>query len=241
MVSDHRTRLTQQMAESVQRLLRRQEINERDLLAELVSGAVRLLPCVQHAGITVSTKEVVTTEVSTGPIPEELDQVQARYHMGPCLWAAKHEDIVRLDDVEYDPRWPAYSRYAAEHTPVRSVLSLSLATDRPGRSALNMYAEKPHAFDVGMVETAFAYSAYTAVAWALARRDVQFHEALASRDVIGQAKGMIMERFSIGSQQAFDLLKRLSQSSNTPLAEIAAGLVEAEHAGSNRPGDRASL
>jgi AmiR/NasT family two-component response regulator len=65
----------------------------------------------------------------------------------------------------------------------------------------------------------------------MVRRDEQFRSALASRDIIGQAKGMIMERFKIDAVQAFELLKRLSQSSNTPLAVVARQLVESEHHG----------
>ena len=65
------------------------------------------------------------------------------------------------------------------------------------------------------------FATHTALAWNMLRRDEQFRSALASRDVIGQAKGMLMERFGIDAVRAFDLLKRLSQDSNTPLHEVA--------------------
>lgn len=60
------------------------------------------------------------------------------------------------------------------------------------------------------------------------RRDQEFRTALASRDIIGQAKGMVMERFTIDASQAFELLKRLSQTSNTPVVEVARQLVEGQ-------------
>ena len=64
------------------------------------------------------------------------------------------------------------------------------------------------------------------MAWNSARRDEQFQRALSSRDVIGQAKGMIMERYRVDAVQAFEVLRKLSQDSNVPLLQIAAELVE---------------
>lgn len=228
MNADFPSSLDVEMTAFVRDLQRQQRVDVKEVLSELTAGAVRLLPGAQHAGITVSARGKVSTESATGPLPAELDEIQDRYGMGPCLSAATHESIVRVDDIEHDPRWPDYSRAAVARTSIRSVLSLALVSDSPGKSALNVYAEKPHAFDVGMTETALAYAAYTSMAWLLARRDAQFHRAIESRDIIGQAKGMLMERFKIDATQAFELLKRLSQSSNTPVVRVAAELVEAE-------------
>ncbi len=73
------------------------------------------------------------------------------------------------------------------------------------------------------------FATHTALMWSMVRRAEQFRNALASRDIIGQAKGMLIERFKVDAEQAFDLLKRLSQTSNTPVANIARQLVLAEH------------
>jgi GAF domain-containing protein len=230
-------RIDLEMAELLRSLQERPTLDVEATLSELTDGAVRMLPSVEHAGITVSARGKVSTATSTGPVPAECDVIQGLYGEGPCLSAARNEEVVRVDDVELDPRWPEYSRAVIERTPIRSVLSLAVVTDSPGVSALNVYAEKPNAFDVGMTDTALTYAAYTAIAWTIARRQEQFDQALHSRDIIGQAKGMVMERFKIDATQAFDLLKRLSQSSNTPLSHIAAELVEAERRES-RPHDR---
>jgi AmiR/NasT family two-component response regulator len=96
---------------------------------------------------------------------------------------------------------------------------------------LNFYADQPYAFDDDAAEMGLILATHAAVGWNMVRRDEQFRSALASRDIIGQAKGMIMERFKIDAVQAFELLKRLSQSSNTPLAVVARQLVESEHHG----------
>lgn len=92
--------------------------------------------------------------------------------------------------------------------------------------ALNVYAEEPNAFDDESEEVGLIFATHSAVAWNSARRDEQFRRALESRDAIGQAKGMIMERYSIGSIQAFEMLRKLSQDSNVPLARVAQELVE---------------
>ena len=228
MNSEYAPRLDLKMAEFVRGLQERQNRDVKDVLTELTAGAVRSIPTAQHAGITVAARGRVSTEACTGPFPALLDEIQSEYGGGPCLSAAKNDDVVRVDDVANDPRWPNYSRAVVKRTPIRSVLSVALVSDSPGVSALNLYAEKPNAFDVGTTESALLYAAYTAMAWTLVRRDHQFHRALQSRDIIGQAKGMIMERFSIDAEQAFELLKRLSQSSNTRLADVAVEIVEAE-------------
>jgi hypothetical protein len=91
--------------------------------------------------------------------------------------------------------------------------------------ALNAYAKRPHVFGQESRAIGLIFAAHTSVAWNSARRDEQFKRALASRDTIGQAKGMIMERYGVDAVQAFDLLRKLSQDSNVPLVQVATELV----------------
>ncbi|HKV20370.1 MAG TPA: ANTAR domain-containing protein, partial [Mycobacterium sp.] len=86
--------------------------------------------------------------------------------------------------------------------------------------------ETPNAFSEETKAVGLVFAAHSSVAWNAARRDEQFKKALSSRDLIGQAKGMLMERYGVGAIQAFDLLRKLSQDSNTPLIQIAADLIE---------------
>lgn len=83
--------------------------------------------------------------------------------------------------------------------------------------ALNLYAEHPDAFDTESEDLGFVYATHAALAWNTLRRTVQFRDALASRDIIGQAKGMLMERYRLSADEAFDRLRQLSQHSNTRL------------------------
>ena len=104
------------------------------------------------------------------------------------------------------------------------MLSFRIYADTNESAALNFFADRPGAFTEDAVELGTIYATHTAVAWGILRRDAEFRSALASRDVIGQAKGMLMERFAIDAVHAFDLLKRLSQDTNPPLHAIAVRL-----------------
>lgn len=211
------------------RKLQREPADVGDVLAELTARALESLPSAQHAGITVASRAgEVRSAAATSHYPVLLDNVQQRHGAGPCLSAAWEQHLIRVDDLAAEQRWPDYCREAMENTPIRSVLSFQLFADGQTTGALNFFAEQANAFDDDAVELGLILATHVALAWNAVRRDQQFRSALASRDIIGQAKGMVMERFTIDAVQAFELLKRLSQNSNTPLIEVARQLVEAE-------------
>lgn len=162
---------------------------------------------------------------ATHRYPTLLDDIQREFAEGPCVSAAWTHQIIHIEDLAAEDRWPKYRAAAMERTPVRSVVSYRLFGDDRQSAALNLYAESAGAFDEESVELGLVYAAHTSVAWNSMRREQQFRSALASRDVIGQAKGMLMERFNIDAVAAFELLRRLSQESNTRLADIAERLV----------------
>jgi GAF domain-containing protein len=220
-----------EVAELVHTLQQRDTTDVDAILGELTHSAAAAMPGAQYAGISVASRNgKVQTVAATDRYPALLDEIQQRHEQGPCLSAAWEHHVIRIDDLHLEKRWPAYCRDAAD-TPVRSIISFQLFADHNQMGALNFYAEQPHAFDEEAAEMGLILATHTAVAWTMVRRDEQFRSALASRDIIGQAKGMIMERFNIDAVQAFELLKRLSQSSNTALAEVARHLVESERHG----------
>ena len=114
-------------------------------------------------------------------------------------------------------------------TPIRCSLSVQLYTNEAELGALNLYSEQPYIFDAHIEAIALALGSHAAIAFSGAQRGEQFRSAVASRDIIGQAKGMIMERYKITAVAAFKLLVKLSQDSNTPIHEIARQLVDAEY------------
>ena len=223
--------LIREVAELVQSL-QEPDTDVDTVLSELTESAVTAVPGAQYAGITVASREgKVRTASSTNRYPTLLDDIQQRHDEGPCLSAAWEQHMIRIDDMMTEHRWPAYCSAAIEETPIRSIMSFQMFADHQNMAALNFYAEQPNAFDDDAVELGLIIATHTALAWNLVRRDEQFRSALASRDIIGQAKGMLMERFKIDAVQAFELLKRLSQNSNTPVAVVARQLVESAHLG----------
>ena len=184
----------------------------------------------QYAGISLADRSnAVTNVVATHHYPRVLDEIQNRCGEGPCVGAAWRHAIIHVDDLNVEQRWPRYRRCALERTPIRSILSFALPVDRGSTAAVNLYADRSHAFTDDSVELGGLFATHIALAWSIFRRQDQFRSALASRDVIGQAKGIIMERFNVDAVEAFELLTRLSQESNTRVIDIAAALIDAEH------------
>jgi GAF domain-containing protein len=192
------------------------------VLERMVEYAVDEIPGTKYAGVTLArSPSQLETFATTHPFPAILDAIQQRYGQGPCLSAVWQQHTVRIDDLADDRRWPSYRRDALEATPIRSILSFRLFTSDEAMGALNLYADQPHAFDEDAEEIGYVFATHAALAWDTVRREEQFRSALASRDLIGQAKGILMARFGIDAVQAFELLKRVSQASNTRLVEIA--------------------
>lgn len=214
------------IAELVQQLHSRPDVDSETVLAELVEHAAIEIPGAQYAGITVTRNaKHIDTPAATHKWPILLDEIQQRHREGPCLTAAWEEKTIYVADLEGDERFPLYRRDALEQTPIRSIMAFQLFIADETMGALNVYAEEPNSFGRESRDIGFVFAAHSSVTWNSARRDEQFKRALASRDTIGQAKGMIMERYGVDAVQAFDLLRKLSQDSNMALVQVAADLV----------------
>ena len=199
------------------------------LLREVIEAAAESVPGAQHAGITVSRRRRLSeTAAATHRYPVLLDEIQNRAQQGPSLTAAVLWENVRVDDLAEDDRWPLYRRDALAQTSVRSILSLPMFREGGTTATLSFYAESTKAFDDASVDLGLIFGTHTALVWNMTRREQQFRTALVSRDVIGQAKGRMMERFNIDAAEAFEMLKVMSQGSNTPIAQVAQRVVAGE-------------
>ncbi len=217
------------IAQIVQDLYGRPDTDSDTVIAELAEHAAVEIPGAQYAGVTVTRNaKHIDTPAATHKWPLLLDEIQQRHGEGPCLTAAWEEKTIHVADLTADERFPLYARDALAETPIRSVMAFQMWIAGETMGALNVYAETTHAFGPETREIGLVFAAHSSVAWNAARRDEQFKRALSSRDVIGQAKGMLMERYGVNAIQAFDLLRKLSQDSNTPLIQIAADLVETQ-------------
>ena len=214
------------VAELVRGLHNRPDTDSDTVVAELAEHAVEEIPGAQYAGITLTRNaKDVDTPAATHHWPLLLDKIQQRHREGPCLTAAWEEKTIHVVDLETEERFPNYSRDALAETPIRSVMAFQMFIAGETVGALNVFSEQPGSFGPESRNMGLVFAAHSSVAWNSARRDEQFRRALTSRDVIGQAKGMIMERYGVNAVQAFELLRKLSQDSNVPLIKVATGLV----------------
>ncbi|ABM13363.1 MULTISPECIES: GAF and ANTAR domain-containing protein [Mycolicibacterium] len=214
------------VAELVQGLHNRPDTDSDTVVAELAELAAAEIEGAQYAGITLTRNaKQIETPAATHHWPLLLDKIQQRYLEGPCLTAAWEEKTVHVRNLETDERFPNYRRDALAETPIRSIMAFQLFIAGETLGALNVYSEQPEAFGDESRTLGLIFAAHSSVAWNSARREEQFRQALSSRDVIGQAKGMIMERYRVDAVQAFELLRKLSQDSNVPLIKIATSLV----------------
>jgi GAF domain-containing protein len=202
-----------------------------DTLTSVVELAVATIEGCDFAGLFTMDGGVPTTSVLTDPMVLAVDVIQQRTGEGPCLDAMTKRLIVSADDLNTDLRWPHFSPEAVSEG-IRSVLSLPLVPNsREG--ALNLYARYPAAF--GVVDRARATILTTLASQALSvahshedeqRRVENLNAALGTRETIGEALGILMERERITADQAFDVLRRASQHLNVKLRDIAQNLVD---------------
>jgi len=244
-VPEDNNTIVAQLAELVANL-ERNGTETRAGLHELIESGSRHVPGSEYAGITlVEAGKAITNVVATHRYPVILDAIQHEFGQGPCVAAAWQHHMMHVADLNVDQRWPRYQEFALANTPIRSILSFELFVDRDTTAALTFYAHHPHAFTDDSVELGGVFASHIALAWSMMRRHDQFRSALASRDIIGQAKGVIMERFNLDAVEAFDLLARLSQQSNTKLIDIARVLIDSEHPlkhrTTDRPGNEANI
>lgn len=197
-----------------------------DVLHGVTRAAVELLPGADHAGVLLIAKGgKFESLVGTSDLIYKLDELQEQYGAGPCLDAALNHLIIRVDDFEKDQRWPEYSRAVLE-TGVRSSLSFKLYTGDRTAGALNVFSSRVNAFDGEQEAIGSVLAAHAAAALLASRQGEQLQSALTTRDLIGQAKGVIMERYDVDAVRAFEMLRELSQSMNTRLADIAQRVVD---------------
>jgi GAF domain-containing protein len=197
-----------------------------EVLAGVTSAAMELIPGAEMAGVLLSGKgNKFDSLADTSDLVGRLDEVQVRQKEGPCLDAAADELVVRTNDFVTEKRWPKFAR-AAVVAGVRSSLSFRLYGSTQTAGALNVFGSKPNIFTSESEAIGLVLASHAAAAILASRQGEQLQSAMASRDSIGQAKGIIMERFDVDAVRAFDLLRQLSQEQNIPLAAIAQRVID---------------
>lgn len=192
-----------------------------DTLARIGRLAVETVDGCDHAGVSLIERRKVITVGASDEVPAMVDAIQYEVDEGPCLDAIRRHEVFIVESLSVETRWPRFSARAARETGVESMLALRLFVEADTMGALNLYSRKPDAFTADAQAMATVLAAHAAVALNAAQRESEFHEALGSRDMIGQAKGMLMAREGISADEAFDALRRASQRLNMKLRDVA--------------------
>jgi GAF domain-containing protein len=178
-----------------------------------------------EAGLVLVTRGRLVPQATTGRAPHLLDRAQQQLGAGPCIEAATVQSTVRVVDTLADGRWGEFCATAAG-LGVRSMLCVPLGVDERCLGTLSLFADRPAAFTDRDERVTALFATLAALALADAQRAEQLRTALESRDLIGQAKGILMERERITASDAFDRLAEQSQLRNVKLTVVARHLVE---------------
>jgi GAF domain-containing protein len=198
---------------------------ERTLDA-IVRAAAETVPGAEEASIsTVIGGREVRTPAATGELPRAVDRAQYETGQGPCLDSLYRQRSLRLSDICGERRWPDFCARATE-LGVRSMLAVQLYVDGQDLGALNLHSRQVDAFTDESEEVALIFASHAAVAFAGAKMQEQLQTAIDRRDLIGQAKGVLIERYKISGQEAFRLLVVASQTTNIKLFDVAEYLVK---------------
>ena len=203
----------------------------QDTLQTVVDLSVATLPGCDSAGVTLRIKGEDRTAAASDDFTLEIDNLQYDAGEGPCVEALETDTTIRIKDISKETRWPGFTQKAEEHS-LKGSLSQPLR-ENGSIGALNLYSRTEQGFDDVAVATSELFARQATIALQNARTyhtaqklSEQLNEALQSRDVIGQAKGILMEREGISDDAAFEMLKNASQNANVKLREIAQRLVD---------------
>lgn len=215
------------------------DINTRrplpDVLQDLVHMACRSLPGVDHAGISLTHSDgSIETAAATDELVRELDQIQYRLGEGPCLRAIRDEGVVVINYARTDDRWPVFIKEACARG-LRSQMGLRLYSDEQTLGGLNLYSTDTDELDHDTLHVAQLFASHAALALGKARLEENLLAGMSSRQRIGMAVGIVMQRYELDESRAFQYLARVSQTSNTRLRDIADELVDGANQANRLP------
>jgi GAF domain-containing protein len=194
-------------------------------LRGIVDAAVDIVPGARWAGISLIHARRVRSEVPTDPIVAELDQLQTDLGEGPCVTVLREHHTVHITDMSAETRWPPFAQRATT-LGVHSLLAFQLFVRTENLGTLNLYGDAPGAFTDESLLVGGALAQHAAVAMVGATAVSQLKSALAIRDLIGQAEGVLMQRNNLTGIQAFEALTRAAQTSQMKLVDVARWVVE---------------
>jgi GAF domain-containing protein len=197
------------------------EHGDVDRTLAAITGAARdAIPGADSVSVSFVTGRIAHSRAATDELPQLVDELQSRLDEGPCLDALREQSTVRVDDATTEKRWPGF---AAEATKIGmgSSVSFQLFVEGDTLGALNVYSDHAYAFDEESESIGLVFASHASIALAAARQEENLRRAMDHRDLIGQAKGILMERHRLTAEQAFHVLARTSTHTNRKLFELA--------------------
>ncbi len=211
-----------------------QQSDPDSTLGEIVRAAVELVPGCDEASISVVLgRRNVSSQAPSSELPV-VDALQESTGQGPCLDAAYVHETVRVPDMATETRWPLFTARALE-AGAAGMLACQLYVEGDDLGALNLLSRTPGALDEESEHVALMFAAHAAVAYATAQQREAAARTVATRQLIGQAEGILMERHRVTAEQAFTMLVRVSQHRNVKLRDIAERLVLSGRLDEQRP------
>ncbi|MFI6762668.1 GAF and ANTAR domain-containing protein [Micromonospora sp. NPDC050417] len=180
----------------------------------------------EESSITILNRRRPTTVAASIETARRADELQYELGEGPCLTTSAGRDEVLCNDLSRDHRWLSWGPPAVREFGILSVLSVRLFTDRHTLGSLNLYATCRHAYDTGARQSALVLATHATVALVRTKEHRDMQIGLERRAVVGQACGLLMERYQLSAAAAFNLLLRVSQNTNTKLHVVAMQLIE---------------
>lgn len=202
-----------------------QEPTFEDTVERVLEFALKAVDCT-HAGVVfVGRNQRIETVAPTHPVVENLDRLQSELGEGPDITAGGDRDRTVIDDTRADTRWPRWAAAAAD-AGIRSMLGVRLYANSTSIGNLNLYDGRPQHFSNADRQVAHVLARHAAIALDTKQDSENLWRAIDARKIIGQAQGILMERYDLDANQAFALLRRYSQDHNVKLHDVALRLID---------------
>ena len=196
-----------------------------DTLDAIVRAAQETVPGFEHVGISVTHGGGrIETRAGTGRLVWDIDELQYKLGQGPCYDAITEGGVTIMEDIGTEQRWPQYVEEAAKHG-LRAQMGLQRYSENGTLGGLNFYSQEP-GIDGDAIQLAELFAAHASIALGRAKHEHQLNESVTTRQAIGTAIGIIMERYRIPEDRAFRFLVRASSTGNVKLRTIAQEVVE---------------
>jgi GAF domain-containing protein len=222
-VSDSEMRIAHALNEAAKLMNAPATLDET--LDAITRAALGTVPGFSHVGISITHRDGrIETKSATDQLVWELDHVQYELREGPCYDTITGGGVTVVNEARHDQRWPRYMREAVKRG-LRAQLAVGLYSDGGSLGGLNLYSTDSDHVDQDAIGIAELFASQAAIALGRSRQEFQLNEALESRKVIGQAMGLVMQRYGVDEDRAFQFLVRASSTGNIKLRDLAAELV----------------